>query len=177
MKKNKNLPKMVPTKKKKEEIAPPIATSDEMQKLIKIIAVVTVIFLTVYGITILLTKDKTETLEEIEIQIQKEDILLGNLLEQKETDYFVLVTVEDDDYNTLYNFYLDEIKKIEDGPTVYTSNLSNSFNLKYKSDETNITNINELKLKGSALIHVHNKKTKKVYEGKEDIVTQLKLIK
>lgn len=176
MKKNKNLPKTVSTRKKKQEVAPPIATSDEMQKLIKTVAVVTVIFLTIYGITILLTKDKKATPEKTEVKIQDEDILLGNLLEQNEAIYFVLVTVEDDDYKNLYNTYVEKNNQSPIAPTIYTSNLSNSFNLKYKATEskTNITNINELKLKGSTLLEISNKKIVQVYEGKENIVSGLK---
>ncbi len=176
MKKNKNLPKMVPAKKKKQEIAPPVATSDEMKKLMGIIAVITVIFLAVYGLTVILTKDKKEDLNEPEVKIQDEDILLGNLLEQNEKNYFVLVTDKEDDYTQLYNVYIASSKQKENGPTIYTSNLSNSFNLKYKAEETNtnINNINELKLKGSALLHISDKKIVNVYEGKDAIVEQLK---
>ena len=176
MKKNKNLPKMVATKKKKQEVAPPIATTDEMKKLIGIIAIITIIFLVVYGLTVVLTKDKSEKSEETEVKIQDEDILLGNLLEQDEDNYFVLVTVADDDYTQIYNVYINSSRQKEDGSTIYTGNLSNSFNLKYKADETNanITSINDLKLKGSALLHITNKRIVNVYEGKDAIVAQLK---
>ncbi len=178
MKKNKNLPKLVPVKTRKKEANQPIETNNEIQRLVKIVLIISVLFFGVYGLTVLLTENRTNNTEPTEVEIQYNDILLGNLLNQFNKEYYVLVTTDKDYYTDLYNVYISMYENKKDSLKVYTSNLSNSFNLKYKGEASNtkITNINDLKLSTSTLIKVKDKKIVNVYEGKEKIVEQLKLI-
>ncbi|MDD2434672.1 MAG: hypothetical protein PHO63_00255 [Bacilli bacterium] len=179
MKKDKNLPKLVPAKKKRNTDQKPVDNSNEIKRLIQIILVIVVIFFVVYGLTLLIKeKRSSNNNEENIVEIQYKDILLGNLFNQNYKEYYVLVTTDEDNYKDLYNVYLSINDKSKNSQKIYTSNLSNSFNLKYKGEETNvkITNIEDLKLKTSTLIKVKDKKISNVYEGKEKIVEQLKLI-
>lgn len=154
-----------------------VVTNNEMVNLIKIILVVTLIFLVFYGITSVVTKNKKESkVENKEVSIQYDEILLGNLFEQSNSDYYVLVTREDDKYLSTYSTYITSYKSKKESIRIYRANLDSGFNKSYLADQsnTNITNIKDLKLSGSTLLKIKNKKIVSKYEGNSKIIEHLK---
>jgi len=163
----------------KEKINDGRVTSNEVTNLIKIILAVTVIFLIFYGITTLVTKNKkTEQLNTGDVVIQYDEILLGNLLEQPKSEYYVLVTEEDDQYKDTYSTYLNTYKTKENAIRVYSANLDSGFNSAYLSEtsNTNINDIKDLKLSTSTLLKVSGKKVVSAYEGNFKIIEHLKTL-
>lgn len=160
-----------------KEVKAPAFSSNEVSNLLKIILAVTAVFLVFYGITSLVTKNKKqETTDTEDVTIQYDEILLGALLEQTNSDYFVLVTTEEDMYVDTYNTYISTYKNKENAIRIYTANLDSGFNKNYKSEESNlnISTIKDLKLKTSTLFRISNGQISSYYEGNEQIVSYLK---
>lgn len=154
-------------------------SSNEITNLIKIILIVTAVFLIFYGITVLVTKNKRpEKAPQEEPIIQYDEILLGNLLQQPNKEYYVLVTLEDDQYASAYTTYLSTYASKKGHLRAYKANLDSGFNKTYKAEQshTNITNIKDLKLKGSTLLKIRSKKIVAAYEGNAKIIEHLKTL-
>ena len=166
----------VKVEEKNKEIMP--TTNNEMVKLVKIVLLITAIFLIFYGITLLVTEKKAEETPVTEATIQYDEILLSSLFEQPNNEYYVLVTKEDDDYLGVYSVYTSKYQSKENKLRLYSANLSNGFNSSYEAEEsnTNTTKIEELKLKDSTLLKISNKKIVASYEGSTKIIEHLKNI-
>ena len=166
----------VKVEEKNKEIMP--TTNNEMAKLVKIVLLITAIFLVFYGITLLVTENKTEETPVTEATIQYDEILLSSLFEQPNNEYYVLVTKEDDDYLGVYSVYTSKYQSKENKLRLYSANLSSGFNSSYEAEESNLntTKIEELKLKESTLLKISNKKIVASYEGSTKIIEHLKNI-
>ena len=166
----------VKVEEKNKEIMP--TTNNEMVKLVKIVLLITGIFLVFYGITLLVTENKKEETPVTEATIQYDEILLSSLFEQPNNEYYVLVTKEDDDYLGVYSVYTSKYQSKENKLRLYTANLSSGFNSLYEAEESNLntTKIEELKLKDSTLLKISNKKIVASYEGSTKIIEHLKNI-
>lgn len=164
-------------KGKKEEIIITTA-NDEFKKLIKVIVSVLIIFALFFLITYLVTKKDNEPTPtpEVKTVIQYDEILIGELLNQNNSEYYVLLTQEKDQYVGLYTSYISIYDKKENSSRVYTSNLDNVFNKKYISTESQfvIANIKDVKFKGTTLLKIKNKQITNYYETKTDIINHLK---
>lgn len=150
---------------------------NEISKLIKLVVIVTVIFLAFYAITYFVNKKDEPQEETTTSTIQYDEILIGNLLTQPNDEYYVMI-YENDDYNkVVYDAYLSLYSQKEDSLRYYTAILNNPFNEIFKSDKSNfiINEITDLKLAGSTLIKISNKKIDKYYEG-DSIIEHLKEI-
>jgi len=160
-------------KKEKKETKPPV-TNNEMVNLIKIVLIVTAIFLIFYGITTLVAdKNSNDDTNPEDVVIQYDEILLGTLFEQSNSEYYVLVTIEEDYNVQTYSSLVSSYKAKENSLRVYTSNLDNGFNKSYKAEETKVSNnLQELKLKGSTLLKIKDKTIVGSYEG-NDIINHL----
>lgn len=158
----------VEAKKVKEETKAPV-TNNEMVNLIKIVLIVTAIFLIFYGITTLVTdKNSNNDTNTEDVVIQYDEILLGTLFEQSNSEYYVLVTTEEDYNAQTYSSLVSSYKAKENSLRIYTSNLDNGFNKSYKAEENKISNnLKELKLKGSTLLKIKDKNIIASYQGNE----------
>lgn len=157
-----------------------VIENNEFIKLLKLILIVTGIFLAFYLVTYLFTDNtKVEDDEEkAEVSIQYDEILLSNLLTQKDKEYYVLAYDAEDKYYDSYNMYIYTYSAKEDAKRIYTSVLSNGFNKKYydktlNESVTDIENISDLKLKDTTLIRIKKGKIRNVYEGHEEIINFL----
>ena len=56
--------------------------SDEVGRLIKMVVIVTVVFLLFYAVTLIVTKEKKQEVLKTPATIQYKEILLGNILKQ-----------------------------------------------------------------------------------------------
>lgn len=155
-----------------------IDSGNEMGKFILTVVIVTVLFIAFYGITILITskdqKKPNNTTQNATIQYDK--ILVGNLLTQPDEKYYVLIGDQDDDNINLYDTYLQLYEKVKDHAKVYRAVLNHPMNLRFKGEttNTNITNILDLKVKGTTLVYVEKGKIIKAYEGEEELTKILK---
>lgn len=136
--------------------------SDEVGRLIKMVVIVTVIFLVFYVITLIVTKEKEVEKEKTPATIQYEEILLGNILNQSSDNYYVLVFDEDDEYTIYYETKLSSQKTKH-----YTVNIDNPLNKKFIDEKSNlnVSNIKDLKVSQSTLFEIKNKKIVNTYEG------------
>lgn len=150
--------------------------SEEVKRLMQIIAVLVVIFVIFYGITLLVTKkDENYTPEKEEVEIQYQEILASQILNQSSDSYYVMITFEEDAYLPLYDNYFDIYAQKESTIKKYNVNINNGFNINYISDVSNLeTNIvHELKFKHSTLLKIKNQAIVSYFEGKEEIINYL----
>lgn len=165
--------------KKKEKL---VVEDNEFTNLIKIVLIVTGIFLAFYLITYLVAKNKADNTEKkddsAEVSIQYDEILMSNLLKQSGSEYYVLAYDAKDVYYDTYNTYITSYTGEDDALRVYTSILSNSFNKSFydanAESNTDVDSIDKLKLNSSTLIKVKDGKIEATYEGHDAIVTHLK---
>lgn len=110
-------------------------------------------------------KDPVSSSEEIEIAYDA--ILLGDILSQKEKEYYVLAidfkSKDFEDYETI----LEDYKYGKEEKTVYKSNLNDGLNKVYTGEESNpkAKTVKELKVSGTTLIFVKENKIAGYYEG------------
>lgn len=157
-----------------------IDSGNEMGKFVLMIVIVATLFLIFYGITILLTKEKEkeENTTTKAPSIQYDTILLGNLLKQSDDKYYVLIGDQDDDNILLYESYLQVYEGLKEHDMVYYSVLNHPMNIRFKGDETktDITDILDLKIKGTTLVYVEKGKITKTYDNEETLLKILKEI-
>ena len=142
-----------------------ISEENEIGKLIKIIIIVTIIFLAFYLLTILINK-KEENVVKQPVQIQYSEILLGNMLKQKENEYYVLIYDTEDLYVNMYRDYLSYYKNnTKDALKYYTSVLNNPLNYRFIGEELNVDdNIDNLKVNETTLVKIKNHKIVGTYQ-------------
>ena len=164
------------SKKKKSNLS-----NNEFVKLLQLILIVTGIFLAFYLVTWLFTDNSDENEKEEEkpeVSIQYDEILMSNLLKQKDLEYYVLAYDAEDKYYDSYNMYINTYSTQKDAKRVYTSVLSNGFNKKFydkelKESVIDAADISKLKLKDTSLIRVRRGTIRNVYEGHEEIINFL----
>lgn len=165
-------------KKKKEKVV--ITTNDEFKKLTQIIIGVLLIFILFFTITYLLTKKKNDDNKPVdqETKIQYDEILVGEILNQNESEYYVLVLKEKDHFVGLYETYLSEYKKKEKAIRIFYSNLDSVFSKKYEAEESklSVTNIKDIRFTGTTLLKIKDKKIVNYYETKDKIVEHLETL-
>lgn len=156
------------------------ATSNslEVKKLFIFILIIVVLFGLFYVISLFIDKpDSTKyQQEEDSAVIQYDEIILGTLLKQTEENYYVLVQKEEN--HSLYSIYIDQYKTKDGALKIYTSDLENPFNKKYISEASNFDfdAVSELRIKEDTLIKIENHKLTEYYEGKTDILNELKAL-
>lgn len=143
--------------------------TDEVTKLVEVILILLVIFAAFYIITYWIKKAETKKdilQEETEsAMIQYDEILMGRLFEQKNDEYYVLIIDKEDETN--YQTYLSSYKEKENALRFYTIKLGSAFNEKYKAETSKLDtqNIKEIKVKGSTLIHIKDKRIEQYWEA------------
>ena len=102
--------------------------------------------------------------------------LVGMILNRPYDEYYVLLYNGDADnassYVSLYNSYSAK----EDGKKIYLVDLSKNLDKKYLSDNSNlnVSNIEDIKVNGSALLLINKGKITKTYEKLDDYREVLK---
>ena len=150
--------------------------TNEFEKLIKLVVVVTIIFLVFYAITYLVNR-KTEEETSTGAQIQYDNILIGDVLTQPNDEYYVMIYDSSDHYKVLYQTYLNMYEGMVDSIRVYTADIENPFNKNFVSDKANfkIKDITDLKVTTSTLLKIKKGKIEKYYVG-ENLKSHLKAI-
>lgn len=153
-----------------------VSNDNEMMKLIILILIVAVVFGIFYVITLFVTKDETTSdlpEESYSATIQYDEILAGNIFDQKDDDYYVLVYYPEDQYVSLYMSYLSYYEMtVENATRYYTVNMSDVFNNQFVADESvlNVTDSKDFRFSQTALLRIKNGKVYSTYETK-DIIT------
>lgn len=127
--------------------------------------------------TITFNKDKEEDkLEEATIDNSK--ILAGQIFDQKDNSYYVLVYDLSDD-KTLVRDWASLYEKDENALTIYVVDSSKKLNSNYivtKDSNTNPTSYSDLKIISPTLIKIENKKVSEYVEGETSIKDYFKNI-
>lgn len=154
-----------------------LTDNNEITSFIRIILMVLSLFIVFYLITYYVTNKKT-TPAITETAIQYKEIIVGNLLNQTPSEYYVLATIKSDTASALYIQYQSMYEATTAHVDGYTINLDNGFNKPYISDASKllVSNANDIRFKTSTLLHIKNKIVIKAYEGKDAIINYYKLI-
>ena len=145
---------------------------------VKVIVILLSIFLIFYIITYFVTKEKKAT--EAEPTIQYTEVIAGNILSLSSDEYYILVEMENDKYNGLYETYLQTYSSNEESLPYYKVDMSKGFNKMYISDESNLetTIPSELKFSATTFLKVKSGKIIEKYETNETIVSAMdKIVK
>ena len=154
-------------------------TANEVNKLIGIFLVVVAVIAVFYGLTVLIkshaSNDRVSKDTGVAV-IQYDKILVGQILNQNKTAYYVLATYEDDGSKELYQFYIDGYTASEDALKIYSVDLSDSFNKQYIGDNSNFSfsDLKDIRFNKATLLKIENKQITEHYEGKDAIVEYLK---
>lgn len=177
--------KKIKQKKIKQQ---PVTTIDDNYKaknMFIIIIVMVVLLVPLYFITSIVLNNKQTTNEKVDsssennttVEIQKEKILVGQLLNRNETSYYVIAYKRDNKMNTLFDTYIKDYNKKEDHLQVYKIDLDDGLNKGYIGETTNITDeLKSLKLSDTTLFKIEEGKIANYYVGNNDVVEVLKEI-
>lgn len=152
-----------------------------IKQLIIFVVVILLVLGIFYGITLLVTKNKsneTNTNNETndEAVIDYDTILVQNIFKQSSDSYYVLAYTEDDENLSDYNNDIASYKNKEDALKVYYVEISSAFNKSYVADESDFTGDYPI-FKETTLLKVENGKIVQTYEGKEQITNILSILK
>ena len=115
-------------------------------------------------------KDKTEE-EETEVIIDNTTILAGEIFDQKESEYYVLIYDVDDKSSIITNWFNAYKNKVDAIP-VYVVDSKLKLNANFiveKDSNTNPTGYSDLRIKNPTLIKVQDKTVTQYIEGDEEI--------
>lgn len=149
----------------------------EVTRLIRVVIIITVIFLAFYILTLFLTKkDNSSKNEEKTTTIQYDEIILGTLLSQKQSEYYVLVYESEDPYLKVLENYVSLYGKQDEKIKVYTANLNNVFNESYIGEKLSATgtNVADFKFKNTTLVKIKDKKVVETYDTLDKITNHFK---
>ena len=173
--------KLIKTEKKEEKQIEKDTYS--LKNLLTIIILIVVTLGIFYFITTLVVdpveqNDINNTITEID----STKITLNNLLNRKESEYYVLATKESTNlqvnYIMLYNNYINEYKKEEKALPFYNVDLNDALNKNYIGEKLNISNeVSEIKLNDEVLFKVKDGKIEKYFVGSKDILNVLSNLK
>ena len=151
-----------------------VKNENEIVKLIKIVVILAVIFLAFYVLTIFINKKDNVVNEEKKNEIQYDEILIGDILNQPNDEYYVLIYDNSDLNLGLYDVYKTQYEQTKDSLRFYEAVINNPLNSSYVAEENNfkITNIKDFRVKETTLLQIKNKKIKKYYVG-EDVKNAL----
>lgn len=172
--------KVAKIKKTKEKEAVVVEDTYSIKNIIKIMVILFILFGLFYLITYFLVKDRKIETPTQESVIDSSKIVLGQLLNRSEKEYFVLATKSDDsnysrtNYMDLYNNYINVYSQKDEALSFYYVDLNNALNKKYYSEELNITEeISNMKLNDDVLFRIKDGKINKTYVGKDKIIDKL----
>ena len=152
--------------------------SNEVKDFVRIMVVIVVIFVVFYFITVFTTgRKKGDYTKAITIPsiIQYDTILLGELYNQKDTDYYVLVETKDDPYISIFESLLTQGSTKENGLPYYKVDLSSALNQKFVGETANFAQ-ESLKVVDTTLFRIQNGTLIAYYETSEAILEYLKTL-
>lgn len=169
----KNIQKQKIDKNKKEE-------KDNYFKFVTTLAILLLIFvITYFLIGLFYTKEinfnKKED-ESAEISVDNTTIMIGQLFDQVQSEYYVLIYDVSDKDSSIAS-WLSVYKNKDNALSVYTVDSTKKFNSKYITNDNsnkNASDLSNLKVKSPTLIKISNKSISEYIEGEEDIINIFK---
>ena len=151
---------------------------NEVKKFIRMIVIIVVVFIVFYLITILATRHHKKGYTPSSTTpavIQYDEIILSQLYNQKENEYFVLIKGEEDPYLSLFESLLSQFETKENGFTYYTIDLSSAFNQRFVGEEASF-DPNGLRFVETTLLKIQDHTLVEYYETSDGILEYLKSI-
>ena len=174
-------------KNKKKETTKPVQNEYSIKSMAILVAIITIVFLGFYFITMLVVKPVEENYDENNItEIDSSKITLGNLLNRKESEDYVLCVKEslyENSYNRInyteiYDGYIKDYNEEESVIPFYRVDLDDALNKPYVGEQLNITDdLSSLKLNDEVLFKIKDNKIESYYVGNSDIVKALSNLK
>jgi len=163
-------------KNKKDSKKEIINEKNEIKNLVLLVLCVTIIFFMFYGLTVLIMK-KDKEVKNID-KIDFNQILISDLLAQPDKNYYVLITIENDQNKSTYDSLKEEYYKKENHKTIYNANLNDPLNKLFVGDTTSLEgNVLDFRFDKSTLVEIEEGTIKSIYEGSIDILAKLNDIK
>lgn len=167
--------------KKRVQKKQPVISNDnyQLKNMIIIITIIIIMFMVFYFITTTLIKDDEEVYleEETSTETQKEKILVGQIFNRSDKEYYVLAYKQDDQFINLYETYISEYTSNDNHLNFYKVDLDEGLNKSYISDELNISDdLKELKINDTVLFKIVDGKIDSYYVGNSKIIEYLKEI-
>lgn len=129
--------------------------------------------LLLYFLTDVMKKKELKNKEQEVVETSSTRIILGNVLNQKEKEYYVLVY----DFKDKFVEFFEDLKEKYHNPSIpiYESNIKDGLNRSYISKDSNpkATSLAELKISKETLIKIKDGKIEKIIEGPEKIRQEL----
>lgn len=140
-----------------------------LSSIIKIMSGLIIVILVFYGLTVFLESKKTTETNVVEAEIQYEEILMGSIYKETESEYYVLAVIGEDIpdlYSSLSNYQISGEFKI------YKVDMDNVFNKNYLSSESNYDNYIPT-ISETTLFKIVDDKIVEHTEGIEEIISLL----
>ncbi len=153
------------------------ATSSEMEpkKAIILLVVIIVIFFGVY-LTSAILKGEIKLWdtprESTPAEIQYQEIIAGEIFNQQDEKYYVMLMDYTNDVTTLLMQASDNYTNSTGSENIYYVDLDKGFNKAYHNEEKSnkkATKLSELQVKSPTLLHIEKGKITKYLEGKDEI--------
>ena len=154
---------------------------DNYFKFITTLAILLLVFIISYFIigyfyTNEISFDKKDDETKEEVNIDNNTIMIGQIFEQADEEYYVLIyDIEDKD--SLIPSWESNYSSKDDALKIFKVDSSKKFNAKYivKSDSNkSATSLSNLKVVAPTLIKINNKKIVEYTEGEDNIINVLK---
>ena len=148
---------------------------------LKYVIVVIIIVSLFYGLTVFLTNKKSTSTDaetsksNDKAVIQYSEIIIGEMFDQNQSEYYVLLENKDDNNIASYENLIKTYRGKENHLSFYTVNLNSAFNKKYISNKNNLEKDN-FKIKDTALIKIKNGDIVETYQEHNTINQQLQEI-
>ena len=144
----------------------------EIKSLIIITVVVVVIAVGLFFLTNYLNNKKTSNNTKIDYNT----CIVGNMFNRPYNEYYVFLYSSTDKNASTYKGLITSYKDKDDALKIYYVDMNDKFNAAYLSEASNKkpTDVNEIKIKESALILIKDGKVEKYYESLEDYKNTLK---
>lgn len=142
-------------------------------KFISIIMIIMIVLGVFFVITTFVAKKPEVEKNTANSVIRDEMVTIGNMLSQKESDYYVLAYKNERGKKTnldIYEKYIKDITANNKEFKLYRVNLTDAINKSYISDTNNITdNLEEFKISDEVLLHIVNNEIEESFVGLNEI--------
>ncbi len=153
-----------------------INTESESAKFIIILLVIVAFIVMLWLINNLKNEKNNDDNNETEVTIQYKEIIVGNMLNQKYDEYFVLAYNKDEYKKDMIDYLISSYVYSHSTVGSYTIDLDKAYNLPAIATESNFKgeNIENIKFKGTTLLNIKKGKIAEAIEGADAIATYLK---
>ena len=160
-----------------------LTEGNEVNNLIRIVGLVSILFIAFYLITYFVTKKPNKVVRPTETTIQYSEILVGGILSQSGKEYYVLA-ISAGDTSSEYATYKETYESnhttgiVKTFLKTYSINLGSLFNRSFvaKTSNLKVTDLKDILFKDTTLIYVKDKKIISYYEGKDAIINYYKVL-